>query len=85
MEETPMSLAIEVTRVVGVLLQDGWHPVVDASFEINSYEFFHGDAVRVSGGSAEGIAATGATWQEPTGEWIACPFVQILAVRYKQA
>jgi hypothetical protein len=78
-----MSLAIEVSDVVGVLLHDGWHPVVDGSFEIGSYEFVERSIVRVGTGSVEGISATGATWKEPTGEWLACPFTQIMAVRYK--
>jgi hypothetical protein len=56
-----MSLAIEVNDVVEVLLPDGWHPVVDGSFEIDGYEFLHEDIVRVGGGGVEGISATGAT------------------------
>jgi hypothetical protein len=79
-----MSLAIEVNDVVEVLLPDGWHPVVDGSFEIDGYEFLHEDIVRVGGGGVEGISATGATWKEPSGEWVACPFPQIRAVKYKR-
>ena len=79
-----MSLAIEVDDVVEVMMHDGWHPVVDGSFEIDSYEFLHADMVRVGGGSVEGISATGARWKEPSGVWVACPFPQILAVKYKQ-
>jgi hypothetical protein len=76
-----MSLAIEVDDVVEVLLQDGWHPVVDETFAIDAYEFRHGDVVRVSGGRIEGISSTGATWKEPNGVWVACPFPQIRAVK----
>jgi hypothetical protein len=78
-----MSLAIEVDDVVEVLLQDGWHPVVDETFEIDAYEFRHGDVVRVSGGSIEGVSSTGATWKEPSGVWVACPFPQIRAVKLR--
>jgi hypothetical protein len=49
-----MSLAIEVDDVVAVLLRDGWHAVADDSFEIDSYEFLHGDVVRVGGGVVQG-------------------------------
>jgi hypothetical protein len=78
-----MSLTIEVSDVVGVLLQDGWHPVADGSFEIGEYEFVDRNVVWVGGRSVEGVSAAGATWKEPTGEWLACPFTQIVAVRYK--
>jgi hypothetical protein len=79
-----MSLAIEVDDVVAVLLRDGWHAVADDSFEIDSYEFLHGDVVRVGGGVVQGVSATGARWKEQSGEWVACPFPQIFAVRCKQ-
>jgi hypothetical protein len=78
-----MSLAIEVDEVVEVLLQDRWHPVVDETFEIDAYEFRHGDVVRVRGGSIEGVSSTGATWKEPSGVWVACPFPQIRAVKLR--
>jgi hypothetical protein len=76
-----MSFAIEVNDVVEVLLQDGWHPVVAETFEIDAYEFRHGEVVRVGGGSIEGVSSTGATWKEPSGVWVACPFPQIRAVK----
>jgi hypothetical protein len=78
-----MSFAIEVDDVVEVLLQDGWHPVVAETFEIDAYEFRHGDVVRVSGGSIEGVSSTGATWKEPSGVWVACPFPQVRAVKLR--
>jgi len=78
-----MSFAIEVDNVVEVLLQDGWHPVVNETFEIDAYEFRHGAVVRVSGGSIEGVSSTGATWKEPSGVWVACPFPQIRAVKLR--
>jgi hypothetical protein len=37
-----MSLAIDIDQVTGVLLADGWHDVVDVSFEIDSYEYLRG-------------------------------------------
>lgn len=85
-----MSLALEVDNVVEVLLRDGWHKVVEDSFEIDAYEFTHRDDpgqrdadIRVGGGAVEGVSATGGTWKEPGGTWVACPFPSILAVRYK--
>lgn len=85
-----MSLAIEVDDVVAVLLRDGWHKVTNKSFEIDAYEFIHRDypgvrdaQVRVGGGTVEGVSSTGARWQGPGGSWTACPFPEILAVRYR--
>lgn len=77
-----MSLAIEVDDVTSVLLTDGWHKVIDKSFEIDAYEFTHEKELRVGGGQVEGVSSTGVRWKEPEGSWIACPFERILAVRY---
>jgi hypothetical protein len=38
-----VSLAIDVDKVVGVLLADGWHGVQDASFTLGSYEYIWHD------------------------------------------
>jgi hypothetical protein len=80
-----MSLAIEVDNVTGVLLNDGWHSVIDGSFDMDSYEFLSGEFVLVGGGQVEGVSAMGATWKEKGKNWVACPLLSILAIRYKVA
>lgn len=40
-----MSLYIDVDKVAEALLADGWHAVTDGSFDLDSYEFHHGDHV----------------------------------------
>ena len=79
-----MSLAIQLDDVTGVLLQDGWHEVKGASFTTDAYEFLWGDQPQIGGGEVEGVSATGATWQEPDGSHVACPFPNILAVKFKR-
>jgi hypothetical protein len=87
-----MSLAIEVDCVIGVLLKDGWHEVVDGSFTIDAYEYVHRDRpermltpddILVGGGRRTGVSSTGAAWKESGGFSVACPFPSILAVRYR--
>jgi hypothetical protein len=79
-----MSLAIEVDAVTAVLLKDGWHTVVDHTFEIDAYEYVHEGEFQLRGGTVEGVAATGATWREPGGDSVACAFTAIIAVRHKE-
>ena len=78
-----MSLYIEVDDVAAVLLADGWHRVKDKSFELDSYEFAHGETPRLLGGVCEGVCSTGAVWTEPDGAQIYCPLTAVLAVRTK--
>lgn len=78
-----MSLAIQLHDVTAVLLRDGWHQVVDQSFDVDDYEFLDGETLRVGGGQVEGVSPTGAAWKERDGSWFACPLPRILAVRYK--
>lgn len=85
-----MSIAIEIDNVSAVLLRDGWHEVLNKSFEIDAYEFIHHNdpesqdyEVRVGGGELDGISAKGAKWQNATdGTWIACPLNEIKALKY---
>lgn len=53
-----MSLHIDVDDVTAVLLDDGWHEVLEQSFELDAYECFFEDQ-RVLGGGTDGISATG--------------------------
>jgi len=78
-----MSLYIEVDDVQAVLLPDGWHKVKNNSFDLDSYEFHHGDYPRVLGGNIEGVCSTGAMWTEVDGAQVYCPLTAVLAVRTK--
>lgn len=76
-----MSLSISVDKVKQVLLADGWHKVIDGSFDLDAYEFLWNDEVLVGGGSVQGVPSTGAKWKEEDGSYIACPLTAILAVK----
>lgn len=84
-----MSIGIDVEKVIGVLLRDGWHEVVRGSFGIDAYEFLETDEpcgrprLVLNGESILGQTSTGAAWNEPGGTSIACPFTSILAVRFQ--
>lgn len=45
-----MSLRIEIDHVTEVLLADGWHKVLDRSFDIDAYEFESNERVICSPG-----------------------------------
>ena len=82
-----MSLAIDVDRVCAVLLNDGWHPVENESFDIDAYEFVRnadGEFARprLGGGQELLVPATGACWFE-AGFYVYCPITSILAVKQK--
>ena len=47
-----MSLAIDVDRVIQVLLADGWHEVLDDSFDLDAYEFIHSSRPIHKGGQS---------------------------------
>jgi hypothetical protein len=76
-----MSLAIEVHRVVQVLLADGWHAVANASFDVDAYEYLHDERVLVGGGQVQYVPSMGAIWEEPDGGLVACPLNAIHAVK----
>jgi len=78
-----VSLAIDIDKVEGVLLADGWHDVDGASFTVDVYEFVQGEQLLVGGGQVAGVPSTGATWRERNGDVLACPLTAILAVRWK--
>lgn len=87
-----MSLAIEISSVTQVLLADGWHNVVNDSFEIDAYEYVDAGqgGHRRFGGSGDN--ATGFTFAERLQDGalkstprvtIKGPISSILAVREK--
>ncbi len=83
-----MSLAIDIDRVTGVLLSDGWHRVIEHTFAMDAYEFVHGsntshEHILLGGGQDRFTSALGAAWKNVGGDWIACPLSAILAVRYR--
>ena len=78
-----MSTPIEVADVTAVLLKDGWHRVVEKSFEVGRFEFAKLTDVQMASGSAPGVSAIGARWKEPEGQWIACQIPNVIAVKYE--
>lgn len=79
-----MSLAIDVDLVERVLLADGWHPVLNESFSIDSYEFIwtdEGADQLLHGGGTNGVCASGFLFEELTGKWLSGPLTAILAVQ----
>jgi hypothetical protein len=79
-KEITMSLAIQVDNVAAVLLPDGWHDVADNSFNIDSYEYVHGD-LTVHGGGWGGVCSSGYSFTEPDGTAFAGPLTAIVGVR----
>ena len=73
-----MSLAIDVHAVRMVLLNDGWHRVVQESFTVDLYEY-QSDEATVP------VPGTGATWLEGDDTRVYCPLTAILAVRTGEA
>ena len=80
-----MSLDIQISKVIAVLLSDGWHTVEGKSFNTDAYEFSDGDSLLVGGGVVDGVPSTGASWSEKgaTGKAITvyCPLTAILALK----
>lgn len=74
-----MSLSINVEKVVGILLPDGWHEVVPVSLWFDAFELIEpGDKYSVQP-KAE---STGICWQEPDNEDVFyAPLTSLLAVR----
>ncbi len=85
-----MSIAINIDLVTEVLLADGWHTVTDDSFNLDSYEYIHGDlysdrgvTILLGGGTDRLVPATGFTFTDKTGHRISGPLTAVLAVRQK--
>lgn len=89
-----MSLAIDVEHVVSVLLGDGWHDVVDDSFDIDAYDFVSTmfldqqrrgdlvDGVILHEAGAGGTCPVGFSFLGWDGYRVAGPLTAVLAVRY---
>jgi hypothetical protein len=82
-----VSLAIDVDKVVGVLLADGWHGVQDASFTLDSYEYIWHDDPDDPRHRELVHGATGCRFLERLDEvierfWTSGPLTAILAVRH---
>lgn len=81
-----MSLAIDVTRVVSVLLADGWHEVKKGTFVLDAYEY--GVSTEegfdlLHGGGRAGVCSTGfqfVTSQDDRLVEMSGPLTAILAV-----
>ena len=78
-----MSLAINIDKVTAVLLPDGWHKVVNESFDIDCFEYIQErgddkDPRIFSVGNAGGM--NGATWLEQKGKRVNCLLTAIIAV-----
>lgn len=54
-----MSLLIDIDRVESVLLEDGWHDVLDGTFNLDSYEYVEGEQLILGGGQVQGVPSTG--------------------------
>jgi hypothetical protein len=80
-----MSLAINVDKVVAVLVAGKWYDVDEGSFDIDAYEFLSGDGQPLLlGGRTKGVVSVGATWRSDTGVakyCISVPLTAIQAVR----
>lgn len=56
-----MSLYINTNNVISVLLADGWHEVVDSSFDLDAYEMYwdsNGKDLLVLGGGQDKLTST---------------------------
>lgn len=75
-----MSLCIDTDEVVAVLLSDGWHEVIDQSFDLDAYEFeWEGRCIH-GGGNSE-VCATGFGFKTTGAQRMYGPLTAILAVR----
>ena len=77
-----MSLHVDREKVSAVLLPDGWHTVLDHSFDLDAYEYHDEDRPIFEGDQVTGIPSTGASWlDKQSGAYIVCPLAAVLAVR----
>ena len=92
-----MSLAINIDKVIRVLLSDGWHDVLEESFTLDAYEYLwypsdHETAMNaeiVHGGGKSGVCSTGFKFQgignaDDGPLWMYGPLTAIQAVETKE-
>ena len=79
-----MSLAIDTSKVIEVLLADRWHAVLKDTFAIDSYEFVV-DGKPLSGTPDPLMTSMGFTFAEADrgGHTMSGPLSSILAVKTK--
>ena len=79
-----MSLAIDTSKVVEVLLVDGWHTVLNQSFTLDAFEFVRSDGNIVYAG----LGGQGFQFEEfvetNTARIISGPATSVLAIRTKR-
>ncbi len=78
-----MSIAIQVDNVLAVLVGGQWFEVADESFDLDSYEYLHGQDI-LHGGGQYGACANGCTFKPADGTFLAGPLTAIRAGRYTQ-
>jgi hypothetical protein len=90
---SPMSLAIDPSRVNAVLLADGWHnvdPIRDrlndttSSFILDAYEYVDGDRLIFSGEGAPTLSAMGFSFRQGDVRFSG-PITSVLAVKSVQS
>jgi hypothetical protein len=82
-----MSLAIDVTKVVAVLLADGWHATLRDSFKIDGYEFVANAEIVMKTGQSAPVCAMGFTFTEAGTDRaieISGPLTSVLAVKMRK-
>jgi hypothetical protein len=84
-----MSLAINPSLIVELLLADGWHHVYGSSFDIDSYEYLDDDGLVLYGGGTgftfiECAVVGLEDWQGEPGLKISGSLTAILAVKEKR-
>jgi hypothetical protein len=75
-----MSLSIDVDKVTGVLLPDGWHDVADNSFDVDAYEFVHHGETIHRGGEG-GVTSEGFRFKDGGGQRFYGPLTTLQAIR----
>ena len=70
-----MSLAIDSEEVEAVLLADGWHEVYRSSFELDLYQFVHGEG---------GLPGFTFETVETRPAMVSGPLTSVLAVRCRK-
>jgi hypothetical protein len=88
-----MNENLETTNVEAVLLRDGWHSIVGASFHIRPYEFTTGPSLdgitpmALVAGESPAVPTLAAGWLEGKdrrfARLVVCPLTALVAVELK--